>query len=254
MPAIYKPNNAEIFGQYAGEYARSRPRYPAALWQWAAAQFNAHVHVWDAGCGNGQAAVALAEHFAQVTATDVSAEQIAQATPHPRVRYQHAGSEDLQFDAASPDMVCIAQALHWFDLSRFWPLAQRALKSRGVVLAIAYGTFSVDAEVDAVTRERFYAVVDPFQAQGNRAIASGYAGMPFPFEPIAAPAMAIECDWTMQQLLAYAATWSAVARMRKEAGIDPMPAYAAALAKVWGAIPAEVRRVRMPLTLKVGRA
>ena len=40
-----------------------------------------HTLCWDAGTGSGQAACGLAEHFAEVVATDASAEQIAHATP-----------------------------------------------------------------------------------------------------------------------------------------------------------------------------
>jgi SAM-dependent methyltransferase len=253
MSGSEKADNALIFGQYADDYARSRPRYPAALWQWAARLCNAQGHAWDAGCGNGQAAVALAGYFDHVTATDASAEQIAAALPHPRVRYATAASEDVQLDDASLDLVCIAQALHWFDLPRFWPRVQRALKPGGVVVAVAYGMFECNEAIDAATRERFYDVVAPFQAEGNRKIAAGYAGLPFPFETIDAPALAIECDWTLGQLLAYAATWSAVARMRQETGVDPIAAYRTALLSAWGGNSEHPQRIRMPLTIKAGR-
>jgi SAM-dependent methyltransferase len=244
--------NATLFGEYASDYARSRPQYPVALWQWVTSLCSAHDHAWDAGCGNGQASLALAAHFNQVTATDISAEQIANATPHKKVNYITAPTEDLSFPPASLDLVCVAQALHWFDLNTFWPQVQSALKPSGLFVAIAYGVFTLNEPIDAATKQYFFDVVEPYQAAGNRMIAQGYQDIAFPFKMIDAPQMAIECEWTMEQLLAYADTWSAVARMRKEQGEDPMPAYRAALAQVWGDA-AKVRRVQMPLLIKAGR-
>lgn len=247
-----KAANATMFGEYAQSYAQHRPRYPDALWAWLAAQCAAHERAWDAGCGNGQAALALAQHFGEVLATDISAEQIASAPPHPRVRWRVGASEAVALAPASVDLVCVAQALHWFDRARFWPQVQRALKPRGVFAAVAYGLFCVSEAVDAVSRRCFFDVVEPYQAAGNRQVAEGYAGYDFPFEMIDAPPFAIECRWTLQQLLGYAGTWSAVARMRKEAGIDPLRAYREALLPVWGDAN-EARWVRMPLTVKAGR-
>ncbi len=51
--------------------------------------------------GSGQAAVALAEWFADVDATDVSAEQIANALGHDRVHYSVQAAERTTFPAAA---------------------------------------------------------------------------------------------------------------------------------------------------------
>lgn len=244
--------NATLFGEYAVSYAKSRPQYPAALWQWVASLCESHEYAWDAGCGNGQASLALAQHFNHVAATDISAEQIAAAAPHQNISYAAMRAEDASFAAASLDLVCVAQALHWFDLEKFWPQVQTALKPRGVFLAVAYGLFSVNEEIDAVTKQAFYDVVEPYQAAGNRLVANGYRDIQFPFEMIEAPPLAIECEWTPAQLVGYAATWSAVARMRKEQGVDPIAAYRVALEHAWGDAPPQ-RIVRMPMTIKLGR-
>ncbi len=53
--------------------------YPPELFAWLARAAAARDAVWDCGCGSGQASIALAEHFAQVYATDVAPEQIAAA-------------------------------------------------------------------------------------------------------------------------------------------------------------------------------
>lgn len=247
-----KAPNAQMFGQYAAAYALHRPRYPDALWAWMASQCAQRQQAWDAGCGNGQAALALAAHFDAVLATDVSAEQIAAALPHPRVRYRVARSEDVALPLRSVDLVCVAQALHWFDLPRFWPRVQAALRPGGVFVALAYGYFSIDGVADEITQRLFYDRVAPYQAEGNRQVAAGYAGIVLPFERVDAPVFAVTCNWSLDQLLGYAGTWSAVARMRSEAGVDPLADYRAALEPSWGDAQTP-RTVHMPLTVKAGR-
>ena len=58
---------------------RSAPALSGRAVRLARAQAPARDLVWDAGCGNGQASVALAARFARVFATDPSANQIANA-------------------------------------------------------------------------------------------------------------------------------------------------------------------------------
>src|SRR3954467_4332669 len=112
-------SNAELFTTVAREYANFRPGYPPELFAWLARMAPHHDAVWDCGCGSGQASTALAEHFALVHATDVAAEQIAAAKPHPRVRYSVAPAEHSRLPAAAVDLVTVAQALHWFDVEAF---------------------------------------------------------------------------------------------------------------------------------------
>ena len=60
------------FSGHAEYYARHRSGYPAALFEWLAAQCGTRELAWDAGTGNGQAARGLAPYFERVYATDAS--------------------------------------------------------------------------------------------------------------------------------------------------------------------------------------
>lgn len=242
--------NAATFASDSAAYAAARPRYPEKLFDWLAAKVPARTAAWDAGCGNGQATAALARRFERVLGTDASAEQIAQAPALPNVTWRVQPSEEVDHAPESLDLVLVAQALHWFDLDRFYPLVERALKPRGVFAAVGYSWFLVSPKIDALVRELMLDPLVPYWAQGNAKLIAGYRDLPFPFEVIAAPAMNIELQWTLAQMVAYVETWSAVKRMRAEAGVDVVGPLAQRLQSEWGDGP---RRVTMPLTVRVGQ-
>jgi len=58
-------------------------------------------------------------------------------------------------------------------------------------------------------------------------------------------------DWTLAQTLGYIDTWSAVAALKRSSGEAPVKQFHRELTAAWGNAPS--RRVRWPLTLKVGR-
>ena len=86
--------NARSFDQRSDHYARYRPRYPDALFDYLAWLAPDRAQAMDIGTGNGQAAVALAARFEHVLATDPSAEQIASAEPRPNLTYRVLPAED----------------------------------------------------------------------------------------------------------------------------------------------------------------
>ena len=88
--------------------------YPWAVAEALAACSPGRALAWDAGCGSGQLSVVLAEAFDQVVATDASAAQIAEAVPHPRVRYAVAPAEVSGLPDGTVDCAVAAQAAHWF--------------------------------------------------------------------------------------------------------------------------------------------
>ena len=64
--------NALSFGQQARIYAKGRPQYPAALYDWIALNSPGQNMVWDVGTGSGQAALSLADRFEPVSYTHLT--------------------------------------------------------------------------------------------------------------------------------------------------------------------------------------
>lgn len=245
---------ADHFQSVARQYADNRPTYPAELFAWLAGQCAGHELAWDVGTGSGQAARDLARHFAQVLASDASAEQIAQAPAQPGIAFRLAPAEASGLPERSVDLISVAQALHWFDLDAFYAEARRVLKPGGLIAAWTYGILHVDGDaLDGPVQHFYHQVVGPYWPTERRHVESGYRDLPFPFPRLAAPAFAMQADWTLEQLQGYLRSWSATARYRQAHGSDPLTALAAELAPRWGD-PANRRRIRWPLALLCGRA
>jgi len=67
------------FSKQASVYAKYRPTYPPALFDFILKQIKNKQAAWDCGTGNGQAAKELAKHFEKVFGTDISQKQIDNA-------------------------------------------------------------------------------------------------------------------------------------------------------------------------------
>jgi SAM-dependent methyltransferase len=246
------PGFRDHFSGHATDYRRARPTYPPELFEWLASLCAGHGLAWDAGCGNGQASIALAAHFERVHATDPSPEQIASAEPHPRIVFRVEPAEACSLADASADLVTVAQAMHWFDAPRFQAEARRVLRPGGIVAVWTYAESRVDAAVDAVFDHLHDVALDDYWPAGREHVISRYRGLPFAFERIAAPDFAMRCDWTLAQYLDYLRSWSASQRCLRETGRDAVAEIAGPMQAAWGD-PEQPRRVTWPLTLLAGK-
>jgi SAM-dependent methyltransferase len=240
------------FSLHAAHYRGARPLYPARLFDALAALVSGHDLAWDAGCGNGQASVALAAHFARVHASDPSAEQIGNAQAHARVQYVVAPAEQCGLGDASVDLVSVAQALHWFDVARFHAEVRRVLRPGGVIAEWGYAHCSVLPGVDALCAALYSNMLGAYWPPERAHVEAGYATLEFPFELLPLPALYMSADWNLQQYLAYLASWSALQRFRRERGSDPLTAMNDAFSAAWGD-PELSRTVRWQLFVRAGR-
>jgi ubiquinone/menaquinone biosynthesis C-methylase UbiE len=245
-------SNATLFASVAREYASFRPGYPAELFEWLARSCARRDAAWDCGCGSGQASTALAQHFAAVSATDVSAEQLAAARPHPRVNYSIAAAERSGLPDASVDLVTVAQALHWFDVDAFYAEARRVARPGAVLAVWTYPRPEfVAPELDRVFLDFYSGVVGPYWPPERRHVESHYRSLPFPFEEMPHPPFGLELTWSFEQVIGYAGSWSATANYRKALRRDPLPLLRERLREVWPGHEA-TQSLRMPLALRAG--
>ena len=240
------------FSSSSPAYARFRPRYPQALFDWIAAEAPAATRVWDCATGTGQAAADLAARFTHVIATDASRAQLSAAAPHPRVSYVQSTAEASGLASKCADAVVAAQAVHWFDMPAFFREAGRVARAGALVAVWTYGNVRLPPEIDAIFLPFYENVVGPYWPPERRLIEREYVDVPIPFTPVEAPVLTMETSMTMAGLEGYIGTWSATARYRQALGHDPVPGFMARVAEVWGD-PASVKPADWPLTIKAGR-
>ena len=247
MPAA--PGFKDHFSAQSAGYARHRPHYPGELFAHLAGLSGRRL-AWDCATGNGQAAVALAEYFDRVIATDASRAQIDAAVFHPAVSYRVATAEESSLRENSADLVTVGQALHWFDTERFFAEASRVLVAGGVVAAWCYELCTVSPGCDAAVGRLYADIVGPFWPPERRLTEERYAGIVFPGTELAAPEFDMTARWSVDGMLGYLRTWSACQQYRRKHGDDPVGLIEDELRRAWGA---SAQTVRWPLTVRVAR-
>jgi SAM-dependent methyltransferase len=241
----------DYFSEQAAAYASYRPHYPPELFAWLAAISPHQQRVWDCATGSGQAAVALASHFAQVIATDASQAQLRQAQPHSHIHYVCASAEQVPLADTAVDLITVAQAAHWFDWPRFYQEVDRLLVADGVLAIWCYGLFHISPAIDACIQDYYQHTLGAYWPSERQHIDQAYARLPFPYTLLATPPFTMQLEWNLLQVMGYLATWSATRLLIKTTGEDPLPTLQSELAIHWGE-PTQTRRVQWPLHLKAG--
>jgi len=148
----------------------------------------------------------------------------------------------------------VAQALHWFDLPRFYAEARRVLRPNGLLAVWCYGIATIPAQYgEALFQDFYHNVVGPYWQPERQLVETGYRTLAFPQPEIAVPEFTLQLDWSLDELLGYASSWSATARYIAARGADPMPGLRAEMLPCWGD-PKARYTVRWPLRVRAARA
>ena len=238
------------FSTVAAQYAASRPKYPAELFAWLASIAPAHDLAWDAGCGSGQASVALAPLFSRVIASDASAQQIANAEPRANVTYMVAGEVNTALADRSVDCVTVAQAVHWFNRDVFFREVERVLVPGGLFAVWGYALANITPQIDDIVLPWYRGTLGPYWPPERAHVETHYRDIGFPYTPIEMPSLVMKSSWTREQFVGYLATWSAVKEYRLQTGLDPIVMMRDALGRVWADDTAH--DIRWPLTMLAG--
>lgn len=244
-------NFKDNFSKHAEVYARFRPDYPIALFEFLQSITKQFDFAWDCGTGNGQCALQLANYFNAVYATDPSEDQIKNAVQHPKILYKVEKAEKPDLKDGSVDLITVATALHWFNFEEFYAEAKRVLKCDGIIAAWAYGIPSVSPEIDRVTNHFHYEILEDYWQPENRLIDKKYATIPFPFPQIETPLFKIEKQVSLNELIGHFSSWSAVQRFINVNHKNPLIELEEQLLEVWGKMPTK-KKVTWELYLKIG--
>lgn len=185
-----------------------------------------------------------------MVAIDASAEQIANATPHPSIDYRVAPAEATGLPDDAFDLLTVGQALHWFDSERFADEAERVVVPGGLIVAVSYATCVVDESVDREVSRLYSDLLDPYWPPERAIVEQGYAEIVLPGTNMDFPPLDMSASWTIEDMLGYLRTWSATRRYERDHGSDPVEVIEAGLRGAWG----DARRiVRWPLTVRASK-
>ena len=125
-----------LFAGAARYYAKYRPKYPQAAFDFLASRFKLDKtsRVLDLGCGTGNASLPLAPIVGEIVAMDPDQEMIlvgqelANENGIRNVKWLNAGSRDLSPELGSFRLVCMGQSFHWMDraqvLADLYPMVE----------------------------------------------------------------------------------------------------------------------------------
>lgn len=240
------------FSEIAAGYAAWRPEYPEALFTTLVSFAKAHDKALDCGTGNGQAAKSLALYFKQVYATDISAAQLQHAVAMPNIQYSVSPAEETIFPDNCFDIICAAQAVHWFNHSLFYKEAERILKPGGILALIGYGLITIEKNIDALILVLYKDILGNYWDKERKFIDDHYQSLPFPYTEIPLSQFEIQCEWNFLQLIGYLNTWSALGHYKKINNTDPLKELQQALQNEWGNED-QLKMVRFPILSKIAR-
>lgn len=247
--------DTDLFSKQADHYARFRPQYPPELYDFLIEHCGGTDLAWDCATGNGQAAIDLSRFFKRVIATDLSENQIASAILVNNVDYKVLRAEEtLDLNDHSLDLITVAQALHWFDLDKFYKEVKRLLKPTGIFATWAYSFHApIRPEIDALLNEFYFDTLGPFWKANNRMIWDDYKNLAFPFSEIATPKIKLSVDWHLDYLLGYFKTWSSTQLFIEKHRADPTLQLKEKILPYWGNA-SDVKRLEWNLVFRVGRS
>ena len=245
-------STVDLFGDRADEYARHRPTYPEALFDFLERLAPAHQLAWDCGAGSGQTASSLARRFDRVLATDSSLRQLARTRTVGGMRLVAAAAETAPFRDRCADLVTVSAAIHWFDRPRFFAEVRRIARPGAIIAVWSYYHSRIEPAVDGVLERFADEVVGPFWTPGIQLNRHAYRDLDFPFERLPWPVLYAEGRMRLRDLFEYMRTWSASQAWERGHGTDPVEIVREDLAHAWGD-PETERVVHWPLHGAIGR-
>ncbi|XVF61067.1 hypothetical protein PTKIN_Ptkin08bG0099200 [Pterospermum kingtungense] len=140
----------------------------------------------------------------------------------------------------SVDLVTVAQAVHWFDLPKFYSLVTRLLRKPGGVIAVwCYKDIAVSPTFDPVMK-RFRDTTLPYWNPKIQYVFDDYRTLPFPFESVGLGcegqplALDIPKKLSFEGIVRVLRSWSAVVTAKNQ-GVDLLPeTVVKELGSAWG--------------------
>lgn len=239
------------FSTQSDKYAQYRPIYPKELFDYLTTLVTNKGSAWDCGTGNGQIAIELAKTFHKIYATDISQSQIENALQAENIFYSVQPAEKTDFGDNQFDLIVTAQAIHWFDFDKFYGEAKRTAKENALISVVGYGRIEITEKIDQVITDFYENIIGQYWDKERKYIDENYKTIPFPFHEIQTPDFVNKLQWSLEHLIGYLNTWSAVNHFIQQNGYNPIDTLQAEIEKYWSI--KETIEVKFPILLRIGR-
>lgn len=246
-PKLMKDN----FSSNSKQYKLFRPTYPAEVFDFILSKMNSFENAWDCGTGNGQIAAHLRKSFETIYATDISEKQLEEAEKSSNIHYSIQAAEKTNFPDNFFDLILVGQAIHWFDFETFYEEVKRTAKKDALLAVLGYGKIQINETVDKIIDKLYTAILEKYWDKERKYIDENYLTIPFPFEEISCPDFDNAYDWSLEQLLGYLETWSAVKHYIKKHQTNPIEEIKEVLKLHWEEN--QTKKIYFPLLLRLGK-
>lgn len=239
------------FSRQSELYAKYRPAYPQELFDFILNHVTSKDAAWDSGTGNGQTAKELAKYFKKVFATDISEKQIQKGYKAENIFYSVQPAERTNFEDNSFDLITVSQALHWFAFNEFYAEVKRVTKPGGWIAIWTYTLPSISPGIDELVQVKLYKeVLGSYWDYERRLVDEKYATIPFPFNEISCPVFKMYFEWTLEELIGYTNTWSALQKFVAVNSFNPADALKKQIEPHWTG---EKMAISFPIYLRMGQ-
>lgn len=239
------------FSQQASAYAKYRPTYPQELYDFILNKVEQRNTAWDCGTGNGQTAKELSKYFKEVFATDISEKQIQNASKTENIFYSVQTAEQTNFQDNHFNLVTVSQALHWFDVSKFYAEVKRVAKPNAWIAVWMYSLANISPEIDKLINVKHYKeTLGSYWDYERRFVDDNYTTLPFSFKEIQCPVFKMRFEWTLQELEGYLNTWSALQKFIAQHNYNPVDKLMEEIKLFWKQ---ERKEVVFPVYMRMGQ-
>lgn len=239
------------FSRQSELYSTYRPSYPQNLFDFILSHVTERDSAWDCGTGNGQTAKELSNYFKNVYATDISEAQIQKGYKADNIFYSIQAAEQTNFTNNSFDLVTVSQALHWFSFRAFYQEVNRTVKPGGWIAAWTYNLPSVSETIDQLIRIKLYKeTLENYWDYERKLVDENYTTIPFPFEEISTPNFNMYFMWTLDELIGYINSWSAIQKFIAVNSFNPADDIKRQIQPFWAE---EKMKIIFSLYLRMGK-
>jgi SAM-dependent methyltransferase len=232
------------FSCQSDKYASIRPSYPNELFECLANNTENNLAL-DIGTGNGQCAYGLSKYYKNVIGIDISQKQLDSAYKRKNIEYYCVPAEFNEyhmklFNGKQFDLITCAQSLHFFDLNIFYNNIKQILKpNTGLFVAWSYIHPTTESkEITDIISKCYYLKLKDYWESFRVLVNEEYKTIKNDLTVdksicIEGKAGNIEKNWSIDELIAFMNTWTAVQVAIKQTNSNPLDTSYDKLKEIW---------------------